>query len=256
MSTIKEAINKCVGNDEEIKRQRELLTLLSEASEARAKLMVNDLQTYIRTAGTEENKSIPVTDILADYQEIRVSTEESMADIPGKIKSAISNIISGNILDGVISLIGDTLSALIGSSSSAEVTKRQYFVAVEGLSMIRYDVFYWTRSITVESIKKSAEKSIICIMTKSSIDVEKLKFNTFLNIYQTLLKSKQDITSDELINAINEAKKVYKTLVGNLETPLLMDLNEVTAVEIDNLGDYLTTFIAEVNPNSQWPEIN
>ena len=93
-------------------------------------------------------------------------------------------------------------------------------------------------------------------MTKSSIDVEKLKFNTFLNIYQTLLKSKQDITSDELINAINEAKKVYKTLVGNLETPLLMDLNEVTAVEIDNLGDYLTTFIAEVNPNSQWPEIN
>lgn len=258
MATIKNAIENLIGNEEEKRKQRELLTLLAEASESRATLMVNELKTYIRTAGTDENKSIPVTDILSDFLEVRVTTSGSMGDIVKKVSESIKKMMAGNILEGVTSLIGDTLKDIVGSSSGAEVTRKQYFVGVEGLSMVRYDVSYWSREITIESIKKSAEKSLICVMTKSSIDVPKLKFNTFLNIYQSLLEKNSGMTIDELITHIKEAKRVYKVLMGDdenttIETVIIDDLNDVKIEKIDDLVKYLTVSSESSIPKSEWP---
>lgn len=251
MSTIRKAIDEFMGTEEEKRKQRELLTLLSEASEDKAKVMINDLKTYIRTAGSEENKTIPVSLILGDYQEIRVTTQESAADIAEKIKEAVKDIMAGNILDGVIKILGDTLNTLLGSASASEMIRRNYFVCVEGLSMVRYDIFSWSRSITIESLKKSAERSLICLMTKSSIDVKKLDFNAFLNIYQSLIEKKEGITIEELLEDINNAKKLYKTLIGDdAKLP-----TEFKKINISDLTKYLTTLSKDSNSSEEWPKI-
>ncbi|MDU1912517.1 hypothetical protein [Fusobacterium sp.] len=254
MSTIKNAIESFIGTDEEKKRQRELLTLLADASENKAEVMENEIQTYIRTAGTVENKTIPVDDILSFYKEIRVITEDSMGDIVEKIKESIKDILNGNILDGVTNIIGVALNKILGSSSGSEQNHRQYFVCVEGLSMVRYDISYWARSITVETLKKSAEKSLVCIMTKSTIDAKKLKFNTFLNIYQSLLDHNKEIKPEELAKYIEQAKEIYKELVDNDEI-YNSSIRELAINKIDNISTYLTTYHKESNPATSWPEI-
>jgi hypothetical protein len=256
MATIKEAVNKVVGNDSEKVKQREILSLLAEASESRAKLMVQDLKTYIRTAGTDENKSIPVTDILAEFLEVRVTTQESMGNFVEKIGESIKTMMSGNILDGVISMVSGTMGDLIGSTSSSEMTRRQYFVGVEGLAMVRYDISYWSREITIESIKKTAEKSLICVLTKSSIDVPMLKFNSFLSVYQTLLSAKKGLTHEQLLDEIRKAREVYSTLGGGANTLLTSSQDETEQVlQIDSLGAFLTTSSSDTKPTSSWPEI-
>lgn len=255
MSTIKKAIESVVGNDEEKKRAKEMLTLLAEACESKGKLMAEELKTYIRTAGTVENKTIPVSDILTEFFETRVTTEESMKDLPNAVADAIKNMMSGNIIEGATSLISTTLNAILGSSSGAEVTRRQYFVGIEGLSMVRYDISYWARDITVESLKKYQEKSCVCILTKSSIDPKNLKFNTFLNIYQSLLEKKSGLTNDELIKMIEDAKKVYKTILDDENFMQDSDpvLSDGAVTSIDNLDEYLTTENLSFTPEGQWP---
>lgn len=254
MATIRKAIESITGDEDEKKKAREMLTLLAEACDARAKVMEQDLKTYIRTAGTDENKTIPISDILTEYFETRVTTKESINDIPTEVGEAIKKIMSNNIVDGVVDIVSTTLTALLGSSSGGEVTRRQYFVCIEGLSMVRYDISYWARDITVETLKKYQEKSCVCILVKSSIDPENLKFNTFLNIYQTLLEKKTGLTNDELIEYIEAAKKVYKALLDENNIRYIEeDLLALEASPIQNLAEYLTTESSSFEPTGEWP---
>lgn len=256
MAKIQQIIKDVTGDEEKAQRTRDALTLLADYSTEKAKNLIQEQNTYLRTAGTTENKTLPVTSVLANYSEVRVSTKEEVSDIASKVKDGIKKIVSGGIIDGVADLIGDALGVMLGSASGNEHQKSQYYVAVEGLSMVRYDTCMWTRSITVKSLMEYAEKSIIVVMNKSSLDVKKLEFNEFLNVYQLLLE-KGEMTHDDLMQRLKEAEEVYKKFVptANINVSEILRRGEARGIK-ENLGEYLTTMSRVSNPKEPWPPIS
>lgn len=85
----------------------------------------------MRTAGTPENRTIPVTEILARHKEYRAYVKSDAGKIATEVSSAIKKIVSGgtsDIIDGVASLVTTGLEAIIGAGEGTqqEMSKRQY----------------------------------------------------------------------------------------------------------------------------------
>lgn len=211
---------------------KEILSILYQMADAKAKLFAETLEKDLRTAGVEENKTIPITDIISHYEEVRAVTSKSN-DILTQIKDSIKIILSSSsddknkknhLVDGIGDLVKSAVDILLGSTYGCENTARYYYIATDGLSLVRIDVIFWCRSITVQSIQKYAEKSLVCSIYKSAINVEKLNFNTFLAIYQEQL-GRMKFEKEELIKEINNAIDIYKLMKNASKEDVSIDMN-------------------------------
>ena len=79
---------------------------------------------------------------------------------------------------------------------------------------------FWCRKITASSLKEKMDSALACVAYKSVIDVSKLKFDDFRNVYSKVVdKGLPDDLSDEerkakIIQAIKDAKEIFEMLGG------------------------------------------
>lgn len=216
MSVVKEVINSVDPAETNQTQTKELLQLIYELSEEKSITFANEIDAALRTAGTAENMTIPVVSILADQKEIRaVSSNTPSGDITDSIKKSLSGFIKGTtdgVIDGLVTLIDEGLQVVLGSSAGEERKDVRYYVCTDGLSIVRLDVIHWCRNIASTGITDKVEKSVVSIAKKSSVDLEKIDFNAFLSVYNEQLQ-KSGMSQQELIDAIQYAKKVYNILV-------------------------------------------
>ena len=55
---------------------------------------------------------------------------------------------------------------------------------VDGLALVRIDVKSWIRKVTVVGITQKIESVLAFTAVKSSVDVDKISFNTFMEAYK------------------------------------------------------------------------
>lgn len=211
MSKVKDLINQ--QGDAKLDEVKNILGILYDAAAMKSKLFGEEIERKLRTAGQEENMTVPVSFIVNHFEEIRVVTKSS-TDIIKKITESLNDVLSGStekIISGISNMVDKVINSLLGSSEGMENEKKCYYVATDGLSIVRLDMCFWCRSISVDVIKNYAEKSLVCTIYKSTIDVEKINFNTFLSVYQEQLK-RMDFESIELLDEIKHAKEIYKIM--------------------------------------------
>ena len=139
---------------------------------------------------------------------------ENVDVIIKETQAAIGKFISGgsqNILDGVGALLGTGINTLLGSGMGAQGQREDYFIALEGFAIVRLDVKSWFRKVEAKGITQQIESIMAFTAVKSSVDVNKISLNTFLQAYNYQLQ-KSKISELELLEAIKKAKEVYDLL--------------------------------------------
>ena len=227
MGVIKDVIKKADQTPGITAEIKETLNLLYELSKQKADLFEEKIAKDLRNAGTTENPTVPITVKLGSHQEIRVTTANTPdGDITKGISEALKSVLAGSkdgIIDGLTSLINTGLKVVLGAGEGEEREEHTYYIATEGLAIVRLDLIYWSRHITAASITKYAEKSVVCTAVKSSVDVTKIDFNAFLASYQAQLircKFNESQLEDELKNA----KRIYNLLTEGSDVKANIDV--------------------------------
>ncbi|MDE6025023.1 MAG: hypothetical protein K2G45_06195 [Lachnospiraceae bacterium] len=217
MSVVRDIIAKADSTPGMTAEIKETLNLLYELSKQKADSFENQIMTSLRTAGTVENQTVPTKFKIGSHQEIRVTTQNTPnGDIIKGIGGALKTILTGtkdNVIDGLTDLINSSLTVILGAEEGKERMEHSYYIATDGMSIVRLDLMCWSRHISAAGIKKYAEKSLVCTAVKSSVDLEKLDFNTFLSAYNAqLVRCK--FKDEQLLEELQNARKIYDYLCG------------------------------------------
>lgn len=221
MAILKNAINALDPSPDKTKELTLLLSLLSELCKAQVTNFTKSVQDSLRTAGTSpENKTIPVTEILATHEEYRAYVEADAGKIATEVADAVKQFVSGSatdIIDGVASLVTTGLTAIIGAGDATEQEMRSYYIVVEDFSMARYDICAWSRQIDAQGITNQIQNALAIVAFKSSVDVTKISLNTFLNAYALQL-SQMKFPANQQKEYLDFAVSIYNKLRGDTST--------------------------------------
>jgi hypothetical protein len=216
MGAIRNVINGFDASSEVGKTQRELVENLAKLAESKAQFFELEVSTGLRTAGSPDNQTVPVEAVLNSVTQTHAYASDSAGKIGDTVKAALKSFVTGSkteILDGVGNLISDALTIFLGSGSASESTLKQYYVMTEGFSVVRVDLRAWYLDVEATSIKTKVQKATAFVAVKSTVDLAKIRFNTFLNLYQNQLASMK-LTDNQITTALSEAQKIYQQFVG------------------------------------------
>jgi hypothetical protein len=214
MAVLKNAIKSFDPAPEKKNEVDTILNLLFDLANSKTENFKKEIAQSLRTAGTEENPTVPITQKLGEHAETRAYTTEDNTKIISEATTAIKGFVSGgadNIINGIGNLLGTGINALLGSGTGVQAEREDYFVAVEGLSIIRIDVKSWIRKVEVQGLTTKIESIFAFVAVKSSVNVDKITFNTFLQAYKYQLE-RGNLPQDELIKEITHAKEVFNLL--------------------------------------------
>lgn len=212
MSTFRKIVDSIDPSTEELAAQKEAVDKLSKLAESRAEFFELQISTNLRTAGGQDNQTVPVEAILNSTMQTHAFTSNHSGVIGNVVSEALKSFCSGSkseILTGVGSLISNALTAFLGGGSAQERTLKQYYVMTEGLSIIRVDLMAWSLGVEAKGIRKKVEQASAFVAVKSAVDLAKVKFNTFLALYQNQLSS-MGLDQKALHVALAETKEIYR----------------------------------------------
>ena len=186
------------------------LNLLFELATSKCDHFKTQIADNIRTAGTIENPTIPITHIIADTSEMRAYCKDDSTKIVGEATNAIKAGIN----------------MLMVSGEGVQAEHSDYFIMVDGLALVRIDVKSWIRKVTVVGITQKIESVLAFTAVKSSVDVDKISFNTFMEAYKYQLQrdAAHALNENDLMKEIKRAKEVYNLLkTDSAESTLVFD---------------------------------
>ncbi|HNB24001.1 MAG TPA: hypothetical protein PKJ84_13790 [Anaerolineales bacterium] len=217
MSVLADAIKALDPAPDKKKELTLALNLLSELSENKVKEFANEVQGSYRTAGTDENRTAPITTVVATHSEYRAYIKDDAGKIPGEVSTAIKKFVSGGseqIITGIADLVTTAITAILGSGQATQQEVRSYYITVQARAMVRYDILAWRRLVEADGITSKIEACMAIYASKASIDVAALDLNTFLLAYEDQL-TKMNFTEQQTIEYIDYAEEVYKRLRGD-----------------------------------------
>jgi len=222
MAILKNAINALDPAPDRKKDITLLLSLLSELCEQKVKDFSSSIENELRIAGTGENKTIPVTEILARHKEYRAYIKSDAGKVASEVASAIKKFVSGganDIIDGVASLVTTGIEAIIGAGSGVQQEMSTYYIVVQDYGIARYDIRIWARQIEAQGITNQIETALANVAFKSSVDISKLSFNTFLIAYGSQLEA-MNFPKDKQKEYLDYAIEIYNKLRGNIKSSI------------------------------------
>lgn len=214
MAFLKNAINALDPAPDKKTELTLALNLLFELAQQKNDSFQNAIKENLRTAGTENNRSVPVKEILAWHKETRAYVKADAGALVDKVTDAVRDFISGgadNIVTGIGKLVTTGLEAIIGSGTGTQAEMSSYYIVVQSYGIARYDIHAWSRHIEATGITSQIETALAFTAAQSSVDVNKITYNTFLIAYGDQL-SKMGFTPQEIEEYLDYAEKIFNKL--------------------------------------------
>jgi hypothetical protein len=211
MAVLKNAIKALDPAPDEKKEITLLLSLLSELCEQKVTEFSMEIDHDLRTAGSEENRSVPITEIIAKHKEYRAYVSNDAGKIATDVANAVKKFVAGgsdNIIDGIASLVTTGIEAILGAGQGTQQQMSSYYIVAQGLAFARYDVRVWTRRIEAVGITKQIENAMAIVAYKSSVDIQRVTLNTFLMAYERQLQV-MEFTPKQQMEYLDYAEKLY-----------------------------------------------
>jgi hypothetical protein len=231
MAFLRDAIKALDPAPDKKKELTFALNLLSELCAQKVGAFEQAILEDLRTAGSTENRTIPVTEIIARHKEYRAYVKDDAGKIAKEVGDAVKKFVQGGadkIIDGVASLVTTGLEAILGAGEGMQAELDSYYIVVQDYAIARYDIRAWTRHIEAAGITTKIETAMAIVTFKSSVDVMKVSFNTFLLSYAAQL-ALMEFTQKEQEEYLDYAEKIYnklRNMNGGLQTPLSADQPE------------------------------
>lgn len=229
MSAIRKVVESFDSSNDIGRTQRELVENLAKLAESKAEFFELDVSTSLRTAGSQDNLTVPVEAVLNSVTQTHAYASDSAGKIGDVVTKALKSFCSGSkdeIITGVGGLISDSLNVFLGSGEASTGVLKEYYVMTEGFSIVRVDLRAWYLNVEAQSIKTKIEKATAFVAVKSAVDLAKVKFNTFLNLYQRQLASMK-LDDTQISKALDEAQEIYKKFTTNRNVFIAAESPEV-----------------------------
>ncbi|MBK9107348.1 MAG: hypothetical protein IPM92_02935 [Saprospiraceae bacterium] len=94
-----------------------------------------------------------------------------------------------------------------------------YYIVVQDYGIARYDIRIWARQIEAQGITSQIETALANVAFKSSVDISKLSFNTFLIAYGSQLEA-MNFPKDKQKEYLDYAIEIYNKLRGNIQSSI------------------------------------
>lgn len=217
MGAIRSFITAADQSDKLAQEQNAHLDTLSALADAKADLFREKITQNLLNAGQGSDKTIPITAVQDFTSETHAYISSNADKISDAVTGAVKGFVQGgkdNITNGVCSLVTTAITALFGSSESSDMTFEKYYVAVEGIALIRLDIMGWKRAITASSLTTKVEQVSAFVMSKSTIDIKKTDFDTFLDLYQGVVLA--DNPQAKTLDVIKEAKDLFNAFAASV----------------------------------------
>jgi hypothetical protein len=212
LSSIHDFLNELDNSSQYAEAAKQQVDTLVKLAEAKAETFRNQIKSNLRTAGTNDNATIPIEAIRESFEETYAYYSDDSDKIKETIKNAITKLSPGtkqDVADGVSTTVTDLIGGFLGQAEGSDKTTGATKVLAEGLSIIRVDFLVWKyNGKSAGLLKQDAHCASAFVLVKSMVDMSKLGLNTFLNVYQNQLKSVMDNKSFE--EAMTEANKIYR----------------------------------------------
>ncbi|MGB5025061.1 MAG: hypothetical protein WBO44_06915 [Saprospiraceae bacterium] len=212
MAFIRDVIKSFDASDELGKVQREAVEALAELGLSKAKNFELEITEKLQNAGSGSNLTIPVTAVIRSLSDVRAYSASSAQYIGETVKKALKSFIKGtseDIIGGVGEIMSGVISVFLGESAASSGEVSEYYVTTEGLSIVRIDMKAWYLNVSSKSIFEKMERVTAVVAVKSVVDLKKLDFATFLNLYQDMLNQTK-LTTEQIKLALEQAKLIYK----------------------------------------------
>lgn len=214
MSVLKAAINALDPAPDKRTELTLALNLLYELAQERSDRFAQEIRDDLRTAGTGDNRSIPITEILSWYSQTFAYVKSDAEKLVTNVTDAIRGFVSGGsdaIITGIGKLVTTGLEAIIGAGSGVQAEMKSYYIVVQSYGIARYDICAWSRQVEASGITTSIESALAFTAAQSSVDVQKISFNTFLIAYGDQL-TKIGFTEQQITEYIDYAEVVFNRL--------------------------------------------
>jgi hypothetical protein len=230
MSTVRDVVNSFDNSQELGQAQREAVEALAALGDSKAEVFKMEIQESLLSAGNGTNMTVPVSSISKSLKDVRAYSSSESGNLGVAVKNTLNMFLKGStqsIVDGIGNLISETLSTFLGTASANTGTIDEYYVATEGLSVVRVDMKAWYLNVTASSIQTKMQRIIAVVGVKSIVNLAKIDFSTFLNLYQQQL-FESGMSSQNMKAALQEAKEIYKDFQGMTKEPIVIPQSFIT----------------------------
>jgi hypothetical protein len=210
MGFIRSVVKELDQSDNLAKEAAAHLEALEDLANTKADLYESTLKANLVNAGIGSDHTIPISHIQDFTRDTRAYVASNADNISTVVNESLTGFVNGGkdqIVGGIEKLLTVAVTALFGGSSGSEATTSKYYVANEGVALVRIDFMGWKRNVQTVSLTTKIEQVSAFVLCKSTVDIEKAKFDTFLDVYQYIVMAGQENPSAKQI--IKEAKELY-----------------------------------------------
>jgi hypothetical protein len=218
MGAISSIIKSLDSSDQLQAAQIEALTNLEKLAESRADYFKLQLKTDWASAGTVDNKTLPIEAVLEMRSQTHAYSQQSVQQVGKTVEDTITAFCSGQkdeIIKGVGGLITSALTVFLGEATGDEQTDDWYYIMTEGVSVVRVDLHAWKMGVTAQSLISKIEMASAFVYARSTVDLSQVKFNTFLNLYSRQL-SDMKLPDQNITTELEAAQNIYDRFHGKL----------------------------------------
>lgn len=115
------------------------------------------------------DSKLPVVAIVSKTEKYKTSVSSKAND--ADVDSAIKEVLSGEFLTGLTTIISGALNAILGDTSAGEMEKQGYHVVFANNSLVRVDYLIYKYEFTSKGIKKIAKNAFCYYLQVGVLDL-------------------------------------------------------------------------------------
>ena len=162
------------------------------------------------------DSKLPVVAIVSKTEKYKTSVSSKAND--ADVDSAIQEVLSGEFLTGLTTIISGALNAILGDTSAGEMEKQGYHVVFANNSLVRVDYLIYKYEFTSKGIKKIAKNAFCYYLQVGVLDLMKVNPQVLLYELSRAIDEDQIKEVEERLKELGQFAKDLYNIVPELET--------------------------------------
>lgn len=174
MASIKGLLNNLAGQTEARLQAEKEVALLMEQANMKLDILENELKDLFKNKELERQIPIIGDEIGPFEREYRFNYEDgNVSDAVDSLVDQIMNIGSKRIQQIIVKAITNALNAMFTNVETSEEERRLFIIALEGVKLVRYDIYVWRKTELDSGLFKYAKSVVAITYARSIVDLAK-----------------------------------------------------------------------------------
>lgn len=171
MASIKGLLNNLAGQTEARLQAQKEVALLMEQANMKLDILENELKDLFKNKELERQIPIIGDEIGPFEREYRFNYEDgNVSDAVDSLVDQIMTIGSERIQQIIVKAITNALNAMFTNVETSEEERRLFIIALEGVKLVRYDIYVWRKTELDSGLFKYAKSVVAITYARSIVD--------------------------------------------------------------------------------------